>query len=63
MYEDDETWKLHYDDWCKIYEKVKKEPTDYYTTKEQKEYRLECIKSLIDEYESSHSETEHMHFQ
>jgi hypothetical protein len=63
MYEDDETWKLHYDDWCKVYDKIKKDPTDHYTTEEQKEYRLECIKSLIDEYESSPSQPEHMHFQ
>jgi hypothetical protein len=51
MYNDDKTWKQHYEDWKSIVSKMQ-EPTDG-TTKQQYENRLKTIMSLIDNFDSN----------
>jgi len=52
MYDDDKTWKQHYDDWTLILKDMKW--TDDDTKPEQFDYRKKLIKSLISEYETNH---------
>ena len=49
-YEDDKSWKKHYDDWMKLKEELKHFPQD--VTKQQHEYRMKIIYRLIQEYEA-----------
>jgi len=51
MYNDDKTWKQHYDDWVNI--KVNFNGSDD-VTKHQSEYRLKLITELIKAYEREH---------
>jgi len=53
MYDDDKTWKQHYDDWLLIIENMKW--TDDDTKPEQFDYRKKVIRNLISDYEKSHN--------
>ena len=51
MYNDDKTWKQHYDDWKKIIPTIKfNEKGD--VTKTQFEYRTRLLERLVKEFES-----------
>ena len=51
MYNDEQTWKQHYNDWLKI---LKGMVYSDDVVKTQYEYRLKLITNLIKSYESSH---------
>lgn len=54
MYDDEDVWEKHYEDWKRIIENWK-EPSPVGDVKpEQDEYRLSLIKNLIKSYEAYH---------
>tara|TARA_R110002020_G_scaffold1019_6_gene5187 strand:+ start:272 stop:430 length:159 start_codon:yes stop_codon:yes gene_type:complete len=50
MYDDDKTWKQHFDDWVKIVEQAKKSEE---VTPAQHEYRMKVIREMIDSFKVS----------
>lgn len=50
MYNDDKTWKQHFDDWVKIIDQAKRGED---ITPSQHEYRMKTIKKMIDSYKAS----------
>ena len=51
MYEDEKTWKQHYEDWKKILPKLTWDSNGY-VLKVQHEYRVKMIEKLVSEYEA-----------
>ena len=55
MYNDEQTWKQHYNDWLNI---LKGMVYSDDIAKTQYDYRLKLITTLVKSYESSHSTPE-----
>jgi len=53
MYDDDKTWKLHYEDWVRILPKIVYDPESN-IKEDQVAYRAKLVSKLIDEYKNSH---------
>lgn len=57
MYSDDNTWRLHYEDWKRVVRGIKTPVSvnAYEPTKEQTESRIRTINALIIDYEVDHN--------